>query len=132
MKLAFFARFKTAIADSSSAAWRLNAVFHHPPSFRSQVQNLSSPVAWRRAASDETLFLQAIDGSGHRAAGQQHLALDFRDRQRTLMQKRFKGREIGEAQSGFLDAALRDLAQRSMAPRKNQPQARCVHLTWRS
>ena len=40
------------------------------------------------------------------------------------MQKGFKSGEIGEAQSGFLDAALRDLAERAMAPRQNQPQAR--------
>ena len=97
-------------------------LFHNPTSFRSQLQHLGAPVTHRRGAHDEVLFLQSIDGSGHRADGQRHLALDFGNRQRTFMQKGFERRKIREAQSCFLDAPFRNLVERAMAPRKNQPQ----------
>jgi hypothetical protein len=61
--------------------------FHNASSFRSEVQNLRSPVAWGRPALYGALFLQAIDGSGHRAARQQHLALDFCNGQRPLCKR---------------------------------------------
>ena len=44
------------------------------------------------------------------------------------MQKGFERRKIREAQSCFLDAPFRNLVERAMAPRKNQPQSRRVHL----
>jgi hypothetical protein len=60
------------------------------------------------------------------------LGLNFGDCQRTFMQKRFEGREIREAQSGFLDATLRDLTYRAMAPHENEPQARRLHPSSRA
>ena len=110
MKLLLFARLQNSHPCLECRGVAPEYLFHEPPSIWSQFQNRGSPVAWCWAADYETLCLQAIDGSGHRAAGQQHLALDFGNCQRTLMQKGFEGREIGEAQSGFLDAMLRDLA----------------------
>src|ERR1700724_4734873 len=103
-------------------------LFHNPRSFRSQLQHLGAPVTRRCGANDEALFLQSIDGSSHRAEGEWHLALDLSDSERTFMQKRFKRGKIREAQSCFLDAPFRDLVERAMAPRKNQPQARRVNL----
>jgi hypothetical protein len=48
------------------------------------------------------------------------------------MQERFECREIREAQSGILDAALGDMAYRAMAPHQNEPQARRVHPSFRA
>ena len=103
-------------------------LFHNPRSFRSQLQHLGAPITRRCSANDESLFLQSIDRSSHRAEGQRHLALDFRNRQRTLMQKGFERRKIREAQSCLLDAPFRNVIERAMAPRKNQPQSRRFHL----
>ena len=43
--------------------------FHDASPFLSEVQNLRTPVTGGRATLYEALFLQAINGSGHRAAG---------------------------------------------------------------
>ena len=48
------------------------------------------------------------------------------------MQKGFEGREIREAQSGILDATLRDLAYSAMAPRQDEPQVRRLHPSFRA
>src|SRR5579863_2541879 len=53
--------------------------------------------------------------------------MDLHDGERTLMQQRFQGRKIREAQSGFFDAALSDLVQRTVAPRQHQPQTRRLY-----
>src|SRR2546429_6090749 len=103
-----------ALVQHSHCGFKLRGVaaegdFNNAPSFWSQLQELRSPVGPSCSPHYQSLFLQAIDGSSHRADGERHLALDLGDCERALMQQRFERREIREAQSGFLDATLRDL-----------------------
>src|SRR3984957_13513775 len=128
MELTLFARVQNSHRGFKFCGVPAEGLLHGPLSFRGQLQPLDAPVIRRQSAHDEPLFLQSIDGSGHRAEGEWYLALDLSDSERTFMQKRFKRGKIREAQSCVLDAPFRYLVERAMAPRKNQPQSRCVHL----
>src|SRR5262245_40306697 len=98
MKLAYFVRVQNSHCGFEFRGMAAEDPFHDTPPIHSQLQHLCPPVAWRLCSYDETLFLQAINRRGHRAAGQQHLVLDFGDCQRTLVQEGFESSEIREAQ----------------------------------
>ena len=92
--------------------------FDQRPSGFGQMNDPRACVSLLFAALDQALALEAVDGYGHGAAGQFHVAANLVDRRWPLVEKQFEDCEVRQAEPKALDISHRPCLHR----RKSLPQ----------
>ena len=89
-----------------------------------------APIVWASLAADKSLFLEAIDRGGDRAAGEHNVSSDGIDWERAFMQKNFQDGKVRDAEPGRGDTTGIDLSESAVSLHQNEPEMDAGSVGW--